>query len=93
MLLMPQRRKMVSLILEGLGGGRPKDGPRASFVQQMGEPSRTGDYEVPDTREYAQSQCMQKFVDCCERKDHRGMAQALMEFLDMRESGDYEEHL
>lgn len=78
MLLQGNRNKMIALIVEGLGGHR---GPRAPYVQKMGEESER-DFKLPDS-DYALERCMAKLCGCMEKKDHRGMAEAMREALEI----------
>lgn len=86
MLLMPNRRKMITLIVDGLGGMR---GPRVPYVQKMGEESNTGEFELPGS-DYALEHCMKRFWECADRKDYKGMVEGLKEFLEICNS-DHDE--
>lgn len=76
------KQRMITLIVDGLGGQK---GPRAPYVQKMGDEPNTGEYKVPDS-EFALTQCMQKFKSCMDRDDFSGMAKAMREAMEICES-------
>lgn len=80
------KQRMITLIVDGLGG---QSGPRVPYVQKMGDEPTTGEYRLPDS-DFALSKCMQKFKGCMDRDDFTGMAQALREAMEICEAPDEE---
>ena len=80
MLLMPNKKKIATLIVSGLGGSKKPD-----FVQKLGEESGTGEDKLPEAEEEADGveASMEDFLRAVERKDAKAMARALKNALVM----------
>lgn len=79
MLLMPNKKKMASVIVATLGKKKP------DHVQALGEESGTGEYKLPEDEGSddmtALEACMDDFLKAVEAKDAKAMAAALKSAL------------
>lgn len=87
MLLMPNKKKIASVIIAGIGGKKKPD-----YVQKLGEESGTGEFKVPEPEADADGveAAMEDFLRAVERKDAKAMARALKNALVMCESEESE---
>lgn len=84
MLLMPNRKKVASVIVAGMKRGGDK---KPDFVQKLGEESGTGDFKAPepedDDVDVGLEAAMDEFLSAVEAKDAKGMARALKSAVSM----------
>lgn len=74
MLLMPNKKKIATIIVSGLGGRKKDD-----FVQGMGEENGTGEYKLPEEDSddsMGLEAAMDDFLRAVDKKDAAGMARA-----------------
>lgn len=86
MLLMPARKRIVSLIL---GGSKPP------FVQKMGEESGTGEYALPDGPDgdsvpMELEEAAAEIIRAIDKKDAKALATALLDFHTLADVGEGE---
>lgn len=79
MLLMPNKKKMASLIVAGLGKSSAD-----KHVQKLGDENGTGDYKLPEDEDGQGSDlevAMSDFLTAMGKKDAAGMARAFKSAL------------
>ncbi len=88
MLLMPNKKKIATIIVAGLGKRAMDD----SHVQKMGEESGTGEYKLPEDTSSNDGieAAMDDFLRAADRKDAKAMARAFKNALVLCED-DYNE--
>ncbi len=71
MLLMPNRKKVATIIVQGLK-------PKADFIQELGTENGTGEYKMPENEGSSMGleAAMDDFLRAMDRKDAGGMARA-----------------
>lgn len=93
MLLMPNKKKIATIIMAGIDGGKKPD-----YVQRMGEESGTGGFAIKrEEKESGVSEgleaAMEDLLAAINRKDARAMARAVKNALiicDHEDDGDDE---
>lgn len=81
MLLMPNKKKVASIIVASLGHRRASEEPH---VQKLGEDSGTGEYKIPEPEDESAmglESAMEEFLRAADKKDARGMARAFRNAL------------
>lgn len=86
MLLMPARKRIVSMILGG---------PKPPFVQKMGEESGTGEYTLPEGAPDSGvpmelEEAAAEILRAIDKKDAKGLATALLDFHTLADVGEGE---
>ncbi len=94
MLLMPNRKKVATIIVSGLRGGDKKP----PFVQKMGEEGGGPEFKAPEAEEESASDdmglesAMEEFIAAVEKKDAIAAASAFRSAMTLCEdTGDYTE--
>lgn len=88
MIMMPQKKK-ISTIIMGKLAGKPA-GDSADFIQKFGEESDDEkEMEIPsDEMLSAEDAAMKSFLRALERKDAKGMASAMKDFMYLCEESE-----
>lgn len=85
MLIMPQKKKITTIFAERLFNGDDKN---ADFVQRMGEESEPVSKQAPTSTLSAEDAAMNSFLRAMDRKDAKGMASALKDFMYLCEQNE-----
>ncbi len=85
MLLMPNKKKIATIILGGL-----KKQP--DYIQRLGEESETGSFKVPEDEDKSMGleAAMDELLSAIEAKDSKAMAQAFRDACSLAEDGESE---